>query len=66
MNKVLITGPYVPRQHRYGTVIEEGDRMGNVWQLIVIGQFKGQVVTLPYTWWNRLSVWLFEIRYEED
>ena len=64
--KVLITGPWVPEQHHYGAVIEQGDRWGTVWEQIVIGQFKGQVVTMPNTWWNRLRIFMFDIRYEED
>ena len=63
--KVLITGPWIPRQHYYGAIIEQGDRWGTVSVQIVIGQFKGQVVSVPNNWWNRLAIWMFEIRYDE-
>jgi len=56
----------LPSVHRRGYVIELGSADGRLLELIVVGQFKGQVVSMPATWINQALIWLFNIRFESE
>ena len=63
--KFIISGPWLPAVHRRGYVIEHGTPCGQLDELIVVGQFKGQVVSMPATWINRALIWWFDIHFDE-
>ena len=64
--KFIISGPWLPSVHRRGYVIEHGTPGGDLLELVVVGQFKGQVVSLPSTWINHALIWLFNIRFDAE
>lgn len=64
--KFIISGPWLPSVHRRGYVIEHGSPAGYLDELVVVGKFKGQVVSVPATWINRALVWWFDIHFGLD
>lgn len=63
--KFIISGPWLPSVHRRGYVIERGTMAGNIDELLVVGEFKGQVVSVPATWINHALVWWLDIHFGE-
>ena len=63
--RFIISGPWLPSVHRRGYVIERGTPAGYIDELIVVGQFKGQVVSLPATWINHALIWWLDIHFGE-
>jgi len=64
--KFIISGPWLPSVHRRGYVIEHGAPAGYLLELIVGGEFEGQVVSVPVTWINRALVWWFDIHFGDE
>lgn len=63
--KFIISGPWLPSVHRRGYVFERGTPAGYLDELIVVGQFKGQVVSMRATWINRALIWWLDIHFGE-
>ena len=63
--KFIISGPWLSVYQR-GYVIEYGLVGGGFLELLVIGEFKGQVVSVPDTWINRALVWWLDIHFGID
>lgn len=63
--RFIISGPWLPSVHRRGYVIEHCAPDGYFLPLIVVGQFKGQVVSMPATWINRALIWWLDIQFGE-
>ncbi len=61
--RFIISGPWLPSVHRRGYVIERGTAVGYIDELIVVGEFKGQVVSLPATWINHALIWWLDIHF---
>lgn len=64
--KFTITGPWLPSVHFRGYVIEHGQPGGILLELIVVGHFKGQVLSVPDTWINRALIWCLDIHFTHD
>lgn len=64
--KFIISGPWLPKVHQHGRIIEHGLPPGLLLELVVVGQFKGQVVSLPSTWINHVLIWFFNIRFDTE
>ncbi len=63
--RFTISGPWLPRVYRRGYVIEYAHPDGYLFELIVVGQFKGQVVSMPATWINHALIWWLDIHFGE-
>jgi len=62
--RFIISGPWLPA-YRRGYVIEHAHPAGWLFRLVVVGQFKGQVVSVPATPINRALVWFFDIHFDQ-
>ena len=64
--KFIISGPWLPSVHRRGYVMEYATPGGYLFALVVVGQFKGQVVSVPATWINHALIWWFDIHFGDE